>query len=63
MRQVLWSSPSLERVRPYTEASERKLLDVRFLGTSFKSREEIENFQPEPLSKQLHFKQSFFPNS
>ena len=29
MWQVLWLSPSAERTRPYAEASERKLPDVR----------------------------------
>ena len=40
-------SPSPEQARPYVEASERKLQDVRFFGTSSKSREEIEKFQRE----------------
>ena len=47
MWQVLWLSPSLEQARPHVEASERKLRDVGFFGTSSKSREEIEKFQRE----------------
>ena len=47
MWQVLWLSPSPEQARPYAEASERKLRDVGFLGTSSKSREESEKFQRE----------------
>ena len=52
MWQVLRLCPSLERARPYFEASERKLRDVRFFGTSSKSKEEIKKFQPERVSKQ-----------
>ena len=47
MWQVLWLSPSPEQARPYAEASERKLQDVDFFGTSSKSRKEIEKFQSE----------------
>ena len=47
MWQVLWLSPSPEQARPYVEASERKLRDVGFFGTSSKSRKEIEKFQRE----------------
>ena len=47
MSQVLWLSPSPEQARRYVEASERKLLDVSFFGTSSKSREKIEKFQRE----------------
>ena len=47
MWQVLWLSPSPEQARPYVEASERKLQDVGFFGTSSKSRAEIEKFQRE----------------
>ena len=53
MWQVLWLSPLSERTRPYVEASERKLRDVGFFGTSSKSKEEIKNFQRERVSKQL----------
>ena len=53
MWQVLRLSPSLERARPYVEASERKLRDVGFFGTSSKSKEEIKQFQRERVSKQL----------
>ena len=62
MWQVLRSSPSLEQARPYVEASERKLRDVGFFGTSFKSKEEIKKFQRKRVSKQLiqHFYQRFF---
>ena len=45
--QVLWLSTSPKQARPYVEASERKLQDVGFFGTSSKSREEIEKFQRE----------------
>ena len=44
MWQVLWLSPSPEKARPYVEASERKLRDVGFFGTSSKAREEIKTF-------------------
>ena len=47
MWQVLWLSPSPEQARPFVEASERKLRDVGFFGTSSNSREEIEKFQRE----------------
>ena len=47
MWQVLWLSPSPEQARPYVEASERKLRDVGFFGTSSKSRKEIEKFERE----------------
>ena len=40
-------SPSPEQARPYVEASERKLEEVGFFGTSSKSRKEIEKFQRE----------------
>ena len=40
-------SPSPEQARPYVEASERKLRDVGFFGTSSKSKEEIKKFQRE----------------
>ena len=53
MWQVLLLSPSLEWVRPYVEASERKLRDVGSFGTSSKSKEEIKQFQRERVSKQL----------
>ena len=55
MWQVLWLSPSPQQARPYAEASERKLRDVGFFGTSYKSREEIEKFQREWLSKKLPY--------
>ena len=45
MWQVLWLSPSPEQARPYVEASEQKLRDFGFFGTSSKSRKEIEKFQ------------------
>ena len=57
MWQVLWLSPSPEQARPYVEASELQLQDVGFLGTSSKSREEIEKFQREAVA--LNFNQSF----
>ena len=53
MWQVERLSPSLEQARPYVEASERKLREVGFLGTSSKSKEEIQKFQRERASKQL----------
>ena len=53
MWQVLWLSPSPERIRPYVEASERKLRDVGFFGTGCKSKEEIKKSQREQVSKQL----------
>ena len=53
MWQILRLSPSPERASPYVKASERKLWDVGFFETGSKSREEIEKFQREWLSKQL----------
>ena len=47
MWQILRLSPSLERARPYVEASERKLRDVGVFGTSSKSKEEIKKIQRE----------------
>ena len=38
MWQVLWLSPSPKQARPYVEASERKLRDVGYFGTSSNSR-------------------------
>ena len=53
---------SPERDRPYVEASERKLQEVGFFGTSSQSREEIEKLQRESLSKHLlYISISFFP--
>ena len=64
MWQVLLLSPSPERARPYAEVSERKLSEIGIFGTSSKSREDIEKFQCERLSKQLRYiNQSFFQNS
>ena len=40
MWQVLRLSPSSEWARPYFEASERKLREVGFFGTSSKLKEE-----------------------
>ena len=47
MWQVLWLSASPEQARPHAEASEQKLRDVGFFGTSAKSKEEIEKLQCE----------------
>ena len=56
MWQVLWLSPSSsERTTPYVETSEQKLRDVGFCGTSSQSKEEIKNFQPERVFKQLQY--------
>ena len=55
MSQVLRLSSSLEKARGYVEASERKLRDFGFFGTSSKSKKEIKKFQRERVSKQLIF--------
>ena len=52
MWQVLRLSPSLERARPYAEASKRKLRDIGFFGTGSKSKAEIKKFQRKRVSKQ-----------
>ena len=47
---VIWQGVPFNFVqgcRAYVEASERKLRDVGFFGTSSKSREEIEKFERE----------------
>ena len=54
MWQALRLSTSVERARPYVEASERKFRDVGFsFGASSKSKEEIKKFQLKRVSKQL----------
>ena len=54
---VMWQVPRLstspELARPYVKASERKLRDVGFFGTSSNSKEEIKEFQCERVSEQL----------
>ena len=52
MWQVLRLSPSLKRAMLYVEASERKLRDNSFFGTSSKSKKGIKKFQREQVSKQ-----------
>ena len=51
--QVLRLSSSPERARPYVEASERKLPDIGFFGTSSTEKKEgIKKLQLERVSKQ-----------